>query len=498
VKLTASDLRNVRFSVDAYKVVMPWERGEPQKETNARYDSHRVAVLPLVNMISDPTQEYFADGMTEELISAVSKVPELSVISRMSVMGYKNQTKHAVEISRELNVGTLLEGSVRKAGNRVRVAVQLIDANSDRHLWAENYDRNLEDVFAIQSEIAQNVAATLKIRLLQGDAEHIGRAPTTDPLAHDYYMKGRSHMLEGSEKELMTALGYFEQAVREDPRYATPYAYMALIYWDLAFHEMMPSRNAFEQVENLAKKAIELDESSADAHLVMGTVRGYYMDFAGQMREVQRALELDPNSVNAHMIAGNIFVFTKQFEKAQFEIQKMLELDPLSVRTITDAATQYLYSGETDKAMELYQKAISMDPRNSFARGNLGICHVRKGLYDKGVAEIEEGIEMESGGSPNALADLPYALSRAGRLEKAKKVVAELVRRYEEHGTGAASVARGYAAIGEKDKTLEWMEKAFNEHALMLRSFSVDFNFEDMQSDPRFQAFLKRLGLDIA
>jgi len=490
-------LRNVSRPIQVFAVQMPWERPERQEERSVRYDAHRIAVLPLVNMISDPAEEYFADGMTEELISAVSKVPQLSVISRTSVMGYKSQTKQAAEISRELNVGTLLEGSVRKAGNRVRVSVQLIDANSDRHLWAENYDRNLEDVFSIQSEIAENVADRLKIRLLEGDVQKLRRAPTNDPVAHDLYMKGRSHHHEGSERELRTAMGYYEQAIQRDPRYVNPYVGMSAAYSNLAFHEMMPSKEAYAKVEELAEKALQIDGSSAGAHLMLGDVRRYQMDFVGAMKEIQLALELDPNDVYPHAFLVAEFVGTRQFDKAQLETRKMLELDPLSVETMVHAATQYLYSGETDKAIELYEKILTIVPDHSFALENLGLCHIRKGMYDRGLGEVEKSIEIEGGGSPNSLADLPYALVKAGQPGKAREVVAELVKRYDEHGIGAGSVARGYAAIGEKDNALAWMDKAYSEHAPMLRTFSVDFNFEDMQSDPRFKAFLKKLGLEV-
>jgi len=499
MSIGSKELKNVTAPVEVYRMVMPWDKAIPQTEANPSFDSHRIAVLPLVDMIPDPAEEYFADGMTEELISAVSKVPELSVISHTSVTGYKNRAKQAAEISRELKVGTLLEGSVRKAGNRVRVAVQLIDANSDRHLWAENYDRNLEDVFAIQSEIAQSVAGALKIHLLGRDLDYIKRAPTTDQLAHDLYMKGQNRLARsgGSEDGLMAALGYFEQAVQRDTRYVAPYCGMAFAYYLLAFHEMIPSKEAFAKIDELAKRALELDDSSPDAHLSMALVLVYQMDPKGVLKEVERALELNPNSVVGHTFAAVQFVNSRQFQKAHSEIQRMLELDPLSEHTMNDAATQYLYSGETDRAIDLYKKILEMDPGNSFALGNLGLCYVRKGLHEAGFEEMRKSVEMEGRSNPNSLADLPYALSKMGRVEEARKVVAELVERYQDHGTGAASVARGYAAIGERDKAFEWMEKAYEEHAPMLRSFSVDFNFEEVHSDPRYLAFLKRLGLDI-
>ncbi len=495
VKLEPHELKGVKFAVDVYKIVMPWEGDTRQMVSEGvPYDPLRIAVLPLVNMISDSSEEYFADGMTEELISAVSKVPQLSVISRTSVMGYKSQTRKVSEISRELSVGTLLEGSVRKAGNTVRVAVQLIDANHDKHLWAENYDRKLEDVFSIQNDIAENVAMALKVQLLKEDREKLERVPTRSPEALELFMKGRSAFNDQSESGLEAALGFFERAIVADPSYVAPYAWMALAYNNLAFHEIMPVTEASAKVEELGRKAVGLDPTSPEAHLAMAFAYNSKRDRVRETTEVEFALKLNPKHVEALIYRTQLLVHARQFDMVHDEIPKYLELDPLSMVTMQFAATQYLYSDSPEKAAELYLKIISLDPSNSFAVGNLGICYIREGEYELGLAQVEKSIKMESEIIPNSLADLPYALSKLGRIDEAKKVVERLVKYYEANGTGAGSVARGYGAIGERDKAIDWMEKAYTEGSLLVTSLSVDFNFEGMRSDPRFKAFLEKIG----
>lgn len=485
------ELKNVGEKIEIFRMVLPWEYEARNQEVR---DNQRIAIMPLLNIAQDQKDEYFADGMTEELISAVSKVPELSVISRTSVMQYKSQRNDVSEISSKLNVGTLLEGSVRRAGNRVRIAVQLIDANHDKHLWAENYDRNLEDIFAIQSEIAQKVAAALKIHLLNEEKDRIGQAPTHDAEAHDLYLKGLSHLHHATEEEYMTAIAYFEQAIERDPRYALAYAQIAEAYNFLDFLEMMPAMEALMKAEKMAKRALELDESLAEAHYEMGRVLENAWDFVGSVKEQQRALELNPNLASAHVQLAFNYEHSWQSDKGILEIQKALELDPQSTVILQYAATFYLYTGQPDKAIELYKKILELDPAAAHSRGNLGLCYVKKGLYDAGIKEIKRASEMSKVFDSGKFSDLVYGLSRAGRIDEAKKVISEMLRYYEQHHLGTASIACAYAALGDKDKAFEWLETAYREHSGYLISVSSDFGFEDLHSDPRFLAFMKKMG----
>jgi TolB-like protein/Tfp pilus assembly protein PilF len=454
----------------------------------------RIAVLPLANMSPDPNDAYFADGLTDEIISTVSRIRELSVISRTSVMQYKNRAKHMAEICRELNAGTVLEGSVRKVGNRARIAVQLIDAVGDQHLWAENYDRELEDIFAIQSEIANKVATALQIRLLSEDQERIGKAPTEVTEAHLLYMKGVFHQQHFTREELLSALGYFEQAVQEDPRYALAHAAIAWTYSFLGFHEMIPFREASAKAEAAARKALELDPTLAEAHNAMSWVLFISWNFPGAAKEIEDALALNPNLSSAHAFAGELYVETWQTEKGFREAQTALDLDPLSVSTMREAAAIYLYGGRPERAAELFQKALELDPTDYFALGNLGLCHVRQGRYEQGIAEIRRSIQLQGSPSLPSQADLAYALAMGGRTDEARNVLAGMIKYHETHQTGASMVAVGYACIGEKEAAFEWLERAYVEHSARLAGLSIDFAFEALREDPRFQRFLGRMG----
>jgi adenylate cyclase len=485
-------LKNVSEPLEVYKVVMPWELAGVSSPPE--YGKNRIAVLPFVNISPDPNDEYFADGLTEELITRVSLVKGLEVIARTSVMIYKKKEKNVAQIGEELKVGTLLEGSVRKADNRIRISAQLIDAGSEAHLWAENYDRDFRDIFSIQSEIAQNVATALKVHLLEGEKESIRRPSTTDPVAYDFYLKGLFHSRRATEEEYMTALGYLERAIERDPEFALAYAGMAKVYDFLGFFEIMPSKEAFDKSEKLAKRALELDDSLAEAHLAMARVLRMNWDFKGSLAEAKRALSLNPNLAEAHIALTMYYGFAWQFEEGLGAIRKALELDPFSPQTLQSAGTWFLYSGQPSRAAELYKKVLEADPDDSFARGNLGLCYVKQGLYDAGLAEIRKGIAMSKSFDPSRYSDLTYALAKAGKIEQARAVIPELIQYYEQHRAGAGAVAFAYGSVGDKERAFEWLEKAFDEHSGYLGSVSLDFAFEDLHSDPRFQSFLKRMG----
>jgi TolB-like protein/class 3 adenylate cyclase/Tfp pilus assembly protein PilF len=490
-QLGPKSLKGVREPIDVYRVVLPWATGDVLVTSPA---PPRLAVLPLTNISPDPTDEYFADGLTEELIATISKVRELSVISRTSVMQYKNQTKHAPEIGRELNAGTILEGSVRKAGNRVRVAVQLIDAAVDKHLWAENYDRSLEDIFSIQSEIAEKVAKELQIHLLEQDRARLGEVPTGNTEAHLLYLKGMFHYQRGTKEGFLTAVGYFEQAIQKDPRYALAYAALATTYGMLGFFDMIPSSEADAKVEAATKKAVELDDRLAEAHIRLGWSQFHRHDFRDAIQELQRAVELNPSSAQAHLHLGNAYYFLRRFKEAAAETQKALELDPQSEPTLEHAATNYLYSGQPERAAELYTKALQLNPSSAGILDNLGLAHVRIGRLEEGIAEIKKAIAMSMGSNPADKADLVYALSRAGRIDEARGVLSELVQYHEKHGSGATQVAEAFASVGDAEAAFEWLEKAHQERSGYLLGVSVDFAFESMHTDPRFQRILEKIG----
>ena len=329
-KLEGKTLKNVKLPVDVYKIVMPWE-AEPTRE-QAELDKRRVAVLPLKNMSPDPNDEYFADGMTEELITALSSLNELTVIARTSIMQYKNSPKRIADIGRELNSGTLIEGSVRKAANKVRITVQLIDARNEGHLWAQSYDKQLDDVFSIQSEVAQKVADALKVRLESEKAKKLERGFTRNPDAHNLYLQGIFHWNKRNPKDLRRAVELLGQAVSLDPTFALGYAGIAQACQVMAANNYEDPETFYPKAKEYALKALSLDDDLAEAHTVLAAESAAFeRDLEKSEVEFKRAIELNPSFPTAHQWYSQLLGWQKRSSEAWREINKALELSPLSL-----------------------------------------------------------------------------------------------------------------------------------------------------------------------
>ena len=314
---------------------------KPERTMNL--EKQRIAILPL-NISPDPKDEYFADGMTEEVISAISLINELSVISRTSVMTYKNQqNKRTLDIGSELGVGTILEGSIRKAGDRVRISVQLIDVESDRHLWAQNYDRTLEDIFAIQSEIASRVAESLESQLLPGKKQRIENANTRNVDAHLFYLKGRDSYFKWTREGFENAIRYYEMAIEKDRRYALAFAGVAESCCMLGQYDMLPSEDMFLKAREFAEKALSIDNSLSDAHFVFALVSSHEWNFERAEIEFRRSIELNTSLSQPHFYLSDLLIVTQRFDEASSEAQTALELDPMSSVTCSYVGANYLY-----------------------------------------------------------------------------------------------------------------------------------------------------------
>jgi TolB-like protein/Tfp pilus assembly protein PilF len=453
-----------------------------------------VAVLPLQNLSPDPNDEYFADGMTEELISTISKISELSVISRTSVMEYKKKGKKAAEIARELNVGTLLEGSVRKAANRVRISVQLIDAESDRHVWAENYDRNLEDIFAVQSEVAEKVASSLRVKLTEEAKRRIEKGGTSSIEAYILYLKGRVKFVIVAADSTLAAIKYFEQALELDPDYALAYCGLARAHAGLGFLDAVEPKVAYQKAEKYARKALELDDSLAEAHLALASSLMNTYDFKTQERELKRTIELNPNLASAHAALSNLYEDLLRWEECLSESEKAVELDP--VACYGGAGTHYLYAGQYEKVAGRYEKAVKylkaaveLEPDSSFYLDNLGLAYVTIGRVEEGLAMVQRASEMDG---PRNYGDLAWAYVKAQRPEEAKKLLTVLGAEERKHTTAIAGV---YAVLGEKEKAIDWLEKAYDERSGYLVAVGGDFVYENLREEPRYQALLEKLGI---
>jgi len=501
VQLDYTKLKNVKDPVTIYKILLPWEKPVWNKRATSQLDKNRIAVLPFAKVSTDPETEFFADGITEELISSVSKITQLSVVSRTSVMQYKGQIKRLTEIGEELKVGSILEGSIRRAGSRVRTSVQLIDVAADRQIWSEVYDRTLEDVFSIQSQIAQHVATSLELKLRDRDRERIENLGTTNVEARSLYLRGRIYSLHVTEKSYVDAIKLFEQAIDKDPRYAQAYAAIADCYAGLGAWEIFPASEVLPKARTYALRALEIDDSIAEAHAALATVLNLQdWKFVEAEQEFERAIELNPSLSYVHTLFS---LFLGQFgrsDEAIREAKRAIDLDPLSAETFTIAGVVHLYNGHVEEAKAFLLNAIYLDPNSAFAFDALGCCYVRTGDFDLGISKIKEAINLAGGekGVPLHLNDLVYAYSKAGRKDEAEKILSKLLSTWEGGKASPIVIAGAYANTGDNDKAFEWLFRAIEGRSGYLFSIAVDFAFENLWRDPRWRVVLGKIGFDRA
>ena len=496
-QLEHSQLRNVKLPIAVYKVLLHEQNHREYDERTIQVDKkhRRIAVLPFTNISPDSRDEYFADGMTEELISTLSKIRELRVISRTSVMRYKQANKNTADIARELNVGSILEGSVRKAGDDLRITVQLIDVQRDEHLWSDDYERKMDNVFAVQKDIAQRVAQSLKINLISEEKEEIGKRPTQSIEAYNLYMRGRLYVHRSTLDSLSSAIRYFSEAIQKDPKFGEAYAGIARCYGFLGFYELSPPKEAFPKAKMFAEKALELDDSIAEAHASLGLVlHAFEWKYTVAEREYRRAIELNPNLAFGHLALANLLSSFRRNDEVVSEAKLAIELDPLSAATLALGGTMLLYGRRYDEAIEVLKNAIEIDSKSTLAQENLGLAYVQKGVFDIGISEIKKAEDLE-GDAFLYKNDLAYAYSRAGRKDEVEKILSELLELKEKGQESATAIAGVYASLGNKDKAFDWLQKAYEEHSGYLTQIADDFSFAPLWTDPRFVELLKKIGL---
>ena len=491
--LTVKKMRGVRLPLGAATSRIEWRDADAADPDIDR--SRRIAVLPLASFVPDPEDSYFADGMTDELISALSNISGLSVTSRTSAMKFKDAKKTVSEIGKELNASVLLQGSVRKSEDRVRISVQLIEAAKDQQLWAASYDRNFVDIFSMQSDIAQNVASALRVTLLKGDKMKLRKSPTADPEAHALYLKGRSFELRDTQASLTRAGKLYQAAIRKDPGYALAYASLSWTTLLMGWWEMAPPIESFQRVRELATKAISLDPSLPEAHNALGWALLGQWNFMEAEVEFDLALALDPNSPAVLAGKANLMRHKGRLEECDSLSRRALEVDPLSPNTLQEVATNLLYSGHTDEAIALHKKVLEIDPEATFARENIGLAYVRKGMFDEGITLIRESIRMQKGFNVGYVTDLGYALGKAERVGELRDLLTETLEWQERTHRGAIALTSIYANLGENDKAFEWLERAFEEHSGYLPVIAYDWAFDRLRQDPRMEEMIARVGL---
>jgi TolB-like protein/DNA-binding winged helix-turn-helix (wHTH) protein/Flp pilus assembly protein TadD len=455
-----------------------------------------LAVLPLENLSHNPAEDYFADGMTEALINNLAQMGALRVVSRTSVMQYKGGRKPLPEIAHQLRVDGVVEGSVLRAGDRVRISVQLIHAPTDQHLWAKSYDRDLRDVLALQSEVAQAIAAEIRTKLTPQEQTRLPAARRVERDAYDAYLQGRYLFWNRWTQDGLTkSVEFFQQAIDKDPGYAQAYAGLAECYNTLGAFQFLPPEDAYPCAKAAATRALELDDKLAEAHSSLGVVKILYeWDLASAEREFQRAIELNPQYAQAHSLYGRCLVLRDRPDAGLAQVKRAQELDPLSLVINTDLAAAFGFAGQYDEAIAQSRKVLEMDPNSWRGYERLGWAYERKGMYKEAIVAFQKAVNVS--GEPRSLTNLGCAYAAAGKRKEARKLVERLQELSKRRYVSAMHIAMIYAALGEKEAAFEWLDKAYErrENLIWLKA---EGRFEKLYGDPRFTDLLRRVGLSL-
>ena len=452
-----------------------------------------IAVLPFLNLSADPENAYFADGITEDVITQLSKIHSLKVVSRTSVMAFKGHDQDLREIGARLQVGALLEGSVRRAGSRVRIVAQLIDARTDEHLWAETYDRDLTDIFAIQSEVALHIAEALKAKLSPEERARIHRPPTSDMSAYQLCLQGRANILRYTGEGFRASIEYFKRAIARDPGYAAAYAGMAMAYTELGETGELPPDEAYPLADAAASKAIALDPDLAEAHTMVGYVKmAYEFDWAGSEAEFKRAIELNPNSADAYDLYGRLCGSLDRHDEAIALQLRAHELDPIVNKT--DVATALLRADRYDEAATYARRAVEVDRDDPRSHFTLGWAYLGQGKRDEGLAEMEGAVALAPA-STLWLGQLGQAYALSGMREKAVAILERLVEQSRAGFVSPYHLAYVYTGLGRYDDAMDCLEQAEAKRSGSIYGIKGSFLFKKLRSHPRFVALLERMHL---
>jgi TolB-like protein/DNA-binding winged helix-turn-helix (wHTH) protein/Tfp pilus assembly protein PilF len=454
-----------------------------------------LAVLPLKNLSGDPEQDYFAEGMTEALINHLAKIGALRVISRTSAMHYKETAKQLPEIARELKVDAIVEGSVLRSGDRVRISAQLIHAPTEQSLWASSYEHDLRDVLDLQKEMAQTIAQEIQVRVTPAEQARLARAHPVNRKAYLDYLKGRHHWNKRTQESVNKAMEHFQSAIEEDPTYAPAYAGLSDCYalqGTVGIGAKSP-RETRPLAVAAARKALQIDGELAEAHTALAVIHHYEWEWAEAERGFQRALELNPGYPHAHYRYSAYLACRGRLEEAVVEARRAEELDPLSVTMKWNVGYILDYARRHDEAIQQLQNTLEFDPNYTFAHWSLGVSYVYKSMFADAIVSLEKAISLSK--SPSFVAWLASAYAMSGNTVQARKLLRELMDIQKQRYVSPAAIAQLYVALGEKDQAFEWLEKAYQERSNMMAYLGVTPTVDALRSDPRFQDLLRRIGL---
>ena len=451
-----------------------------------------IAVLPFENLSGNPAEDYFVEGMTDELTTELANIGALRVVSRTSSMHYKSTTKTLPEIATELRVDGVIEGSVLRSDQTVRITTQLVDAKTDKQLWARSYTRELKDVVQLQSELAHDIAEEIRITVTPGEQQRLASSRAVSPEVHEAYLKGRYHLNQGTEDQFRLAKGYFEQAVKMDPNYAPAYAGLADYYW---LTNELPPRVAIPAEKEYALKALGLDDGLADAHATLAAVKYYGdWDWPGAEGEFKRAIELNPNSAEAHRMYSGFLSEMGSHDQALVEIRTARELDPISVITNVSAGWIFYYARQYDRAIEQCRNVLELDRQSISAHDCIGSAYLEKGSYEQALEEYRMAV-TNSGNDPLRLASLGRAYAVAGRKTDAQEIATQLNNAAKTHYVPAYFLGIVYTSLGDKDTAFFWLQQAFQQHDSYLPRLKVEPALDPLRSDSRFAELLHRMNL---
>ena len=475
----------------AWKLVVVRWRGAPAVGAAS---IQSLAVLPLENLTGDPKQDYFADGMTDALITELSQIQKLRVISRTSVMQYKDKHESPAQIAEELGVDALVEGSVLRSNDRVRVSAELVQPQTGQNLWAHSYERTNTDILALQSDVARDVVTQIQIELTQPEKERLAKSRTVVPAAYDAYLQGNFQAAKRTGEALTQAVADYREAIQLDPTYAPSYAGLAGALTLVADYKDVPSSEVLPEAEATAMKALQLDDSLAYAHSVLGQIRAYRLEWPGVLDEFQRAIELNPGDANAHHWYALALADAGRSDEAISEMKLAQELDPRSLIINANLSWVLYLAGKYDDAIAQAKKTVALDPSFAVAHGYLGQAYLAKGDDQAALAELQKALEL-SGNETSFKAELGNTYAVAGRKPEALAILHELLDMSAKQYVSPYNIALVYVGLGQKDEAFQWLDKAYDERSVRLINLAVHPRLAGLRSDPRFVQLVEKIGL---
>jgi len=453
-----------------------------------------LAVLPLTNVSGNPDSEYLSDGITESIINILSQLPRLRVMARSTVFRYKGKEIDPQEVGQALGVRAVLMGRVLQLGESLIVRIELVDVANGWQLWGEQYNRKFADILALQEEIAREISGNLKMKLTGEENERLAKRYTEDSEAYRLYLKGRYYWNKYTKEGLTKAIEYFNQSIELDPGYTLAYTGLADSYYRLS-NAYAPPKEALPKARTAAIKALEIDDTLAEAHASLGLIKMYHdWDWAGAEHHYRRALELDPRSVLAHQRYGNYLAMMGRLEESIAILKRGQELDPLSLLTSSLIGLTLYLSRQYDKSIEQHGRTLDMDPNYLVARVSLGVAYTQKGMYEEAIAEFQKAGDLE--GQAETVAELGYVYAVSGKRSQAQEMLDELKARSGRAFVSPYNVAKVYVGLGETDLTFEWLDKAYDERSEWLVWLKVDPKLDSIRSDQRFRKLMQRIGFE--